>query len=164
MYREITYQVNPKITKEELYDFYQDNSICEEGYGKEIATRVLSYTSLIVGAYDGEKLIGVTRSMFDGVTAEVVEFCLAVSYQGQNLVYDNGSIVEKDEYGIGTELGKKTINELLKMGAYFVSTVTFEEAEKDIYLSVGFDRNDGHVNYIFEKRPYVPKERHSNFI
>lgn len=164
MNMEISYKINPMITEEELYDFYKQNTICEEGYGIDIATRVLSFTTLIVGAYDGEKLIGVTRSMFDGVTAEVVEFCLAVDYQGQNLVYENGSIVEKDDYGIALELGRKTLGELLNMGAYFVSTVAFEPAEKEVYLNVGFDRNDGHVNYVFERRPYVPSERHSSFI
>jgi len=160
----ITYQINPTISADELYDFYSNNSICEEGYGKEIATRVISFTSLIVGAYHNENLIGITRSMFDGVTAELVEFCLAIDYQGKNLEYDNGSIIEKDEYGIAAELGKNTVRELIDMGAYFVSGIAFEEVEKDIFINVGFKRNDGHINYTIDQRPYIPKEKQSNFI
>ncbi|MCH4886274.1 hypothetical protein EZV73_01775 [Acidaminobacter sp. JC074] len=162
MDRTITYKVNPKILKQELFDFYQENSICEEGYGIDIATRVLSFTSLIVAAFDGDKLIGISRSMFDGVTADLVEFCIGIEYQGQNLEYDNGSIIEKDDFGIAAELGKRTINELLDMGAHFVSTIAFEEAEKNTITSAGFTRNDGHINYVYEKRPYVPLDRHSN--
>lgn len=156
----ITYKVNPNISPQELFNFYQKNDICEAGYGIDIATRVLKYMSLIVTAYDGEELIGTFMAMFDGVTADVKEFCLAVDYQGATY-YDNGSIVEKDQYAIAKELGKLGIKELLNMGAYFISTTVFEEAEGKVYESIGFRKNSGHVNYVIERRPYVPIERHN---
>jgi len=161
MDKSIRYVINPSLSKEELFQFYQDNTICEEGYGMEVASRVLDHSSLIIAAYQGDRLIATTRSMFDGVAAQVVEFCLAVDFQGKDLVYENGSILEKDDHGIAKEMAKLTINKLLNMGAYFISSVAFEEAEKEVYTASGFTRNHGHIDYVYEKRPYVPKHRHS---
>lgn len=148
-------KINPDITSDELYTFYLENEICEMHYGKEIAGRVLEHTSLIVAAYYNNRLIGLTRSMFDGLTGEIVEFSLGIELQGEKLEYDNGSIVEKDKYGIGKDLGQVTINELKKMGAFYISAIVFEEAEKDFFDSIGLRRNEGHINYIIDERPYV---------
>lgn len=148
-------KINPKITSDELYAFYSENQICEMNYGKDIASRVLKHTSLIVAAYSQDKIVGLTRSMFDGLSGEILEFCLAVDFQGEKLEYDNGSIIEKDKYGLGKELGEATINELQKMGAFFISATVFEEAEREFFTSVGLKRNEGHVNYTIDKRPYT---------
>ena len=151
----IEIKINPQITAEELYEFYKENDICEEGYGKDTASRVLKHSSVIVGAFLNNKLVGLTRAMFDGLTAEIVEFCLALEFQGRDLEYDNGSIIEKDESTVGKELGQAIIEELYKMGAYYVSAVVFEDAEKGFFESIGFRKNEGHANYVIDRRPYV---------
>ncbi len=151
----IEIKINPNITPDELYEFYKVNDICEEGYGKEVASRVLNHSSLIVGVYLDNKLAGIARAMFDGLVAEVVEFCLALELQGKGLRYDNGSLIEKDEFTIGKQLGETIIAELYRMGAFFISAVAFEEVEKEFFESVGFKKNEGHINYIIDRRPYV---------
>ena len=151
----IQIKINPNITADELYDFYKENDICEEGYGKETASRVLKHSTLIVGAFSNNKLVGLTRAMFDGLTAEIVEFCLALELQGKDLEYENGSIIEKDESSLGKKLGQAIIEELYEMGAYYVSAVVFEEAEKNFFEAIGFKKNEGHVNYVIDRRPYV---------
>jgi hypothetical protein len=155
MKENIEIKVNPNITKDELFSFYSENQICEEGYGKDISARVLDNTSLIVAAYCDKKLIGLSRTMFDGLVGEIVEFCLAIDYQGENLEYDNGSIVEQDKYGVGKKLGQTTISELHRMGAFYISATVFEDAEKDFFGSIGLVRNEGHINYIIDERPYI---------
>lgn len=42
-------------------------------------------SNLIVGAFEGGKLVGIARAMFDGVSATVFEFCLDLEYQGSDL-------------------------------------------------------------------------------
>jgi len=41
------------------------------------------------------------------------------------------------------------------MGAYFISATVQEELEKDFFESIGFKRNDGHVEYVIDTRPYM---------
>ena len=60
-------EVNPKITPEQLFSFYERNNCCETGYGIEVAIKVLQYSSLIIGAFEGDELVGMARAMFDGV-------------------------------------------------------------------------------------------------
>ncbi|MDR7857889.1 hypothetical protein [Tissierella sp.] len=153
--KKIEIKINPNVTPKELYEFYENNDICEKGYGKEIASRVLQHSSLIVGAYLEGKLVGIARAMFDGLVAEIVEFCLSLELQGKGLEYDNGSIIEKDEFTVGKQLGEAIITELNRMGAFFVSAIVFEEVEKEFFESVGFKKNVGHINYIIDRRPYV---------
>lgn len=153
--KSIKIKINPSITPDELYEFYKVNDICEEGYGKEIASRVLYHSSLIVGAFSGDKLVGIARAMFDGRSAEIVEFCLALELQGKDLEYDNGSIIEKDDLAAGKQLGETIIAELYRMGAFFISAVVFEEVEKEFFASIGFKKNEGHINYVIDRRPYV---------
>lgn len=151
----IQIKINPNIAADELYEFYKENDICEEGYGKEVAARILNHSSLIVGAFINNKLVGLTRAMFDGLSAEIVEFCLARELQGKGLEYDNGSIIEKDESTVGKLLGQTIIKELYKKGAFYISAVVFEEVEKGFFESIGFKKNEGHINYVIDRRPYV---------
>jgi hypothetical protein len=43
--------------------------------------------------------------MFDGLSADILEFCLEIDLQGDNLEYENGSLLEKDKYGIAKKMG-----------------------------------------------------------
>ena len=71
--------VNPPITPEQLFAFYERNHVCEVGYGQEIASRVLTRSSLIVGAFEGDTLVGLARALCDGVGHYGVLYGLGVS-------------------------------------------------------------------------------------
>jgi hypothetical protein len=151
----IIIKVNPVIEPEELYRFYVENNICEKGYGIEAVARPLKNNSLIVAAYDGDKLIGIADALFNGVEAVVMEFCLAVKLQGEETELNNGSLMEKDNHSVGKMMGDVLITQLNKMGASFISAVVYEKLEKSFYESIGFKRNDGHINYVIDTRPYI---------
>jgi len=147
--------INPQITPEELLEFYKKNDICEKGFDASIIVKPLNESSIIIAAYDVDRLVGITRAMFDGITAVIMEFCLDVEFQGNGLKLDNGSMMEKDNKSVGKQMGEILVEELHKMGAYFISATVCENLEKDFYESIGFIRNEGHVNYVIDTRPYV---------
>lgn len=155
----IRIEVNPDITHDKLFSFYQRNHICEEGYGKELACKPLHRSSLVIGAFDEDRLVGIAQAMFDGLSAVIIEFCLELEYQGENLEYENGSLIGKDDSGLGRRIGETLINELFRMGADFISYDIFEEYEASFYRSVGFGPNTGHSVYCIDKRPYLGGER-----
>ena len=148
-------KANPVISPDELYRFYIDNNICEKGYAKENAAKPLKNSSIIVAAYDDDKLIGIANAMFNGVEAVVTEFCLAVDIQGEGTKLKNGSMMEKDSRSVGKMIGDVLIAELHKMGAYFISATVYEELEKSFYTDIGFKKNHGHISYVIDTRPYV---------
>ena len=151
--------VNPDITNDQLFSFYQRNHICEEGYGKEVACKPLYNSSLIVGAFDGDKLVGITRAMFDGLNAVIMEFCLELDYQGENLQYNNGSLIGNDSSGLGKKMGEALLDAIFKMGATFISYSILKDYEESFFRSLGFESNTGSLEYIIDKRPYLGDER-----
>ncbi len=157
---DIKISVNPNITDEQLFSFYQRNHICEEGYGKELACKPLHNSSLIIGAFEGDKLVGIARAMFDGLSAVIMEFCVELEYQGENLEYENGSLIGKDEFGLGKGIGEVIINELFKMGAYSITYEVVEDYEESFYKSLGFESKSGALIYYIDKRPYLGDERY----
>lgn len=154
---EIRVAVNPPISADQLFSFYEKNDICEKGFGKEIAVRVLDHSSLIVGAFDGDRLVGIARAMFDGLSAAIMEFSLDLEYQGDT-VYENGSLVEGDRIGLGKKIGDVLIGELRAMGATFISTTALEGVTEQFCRSLGMRLNRGSLEYIIDERPYVPEE------
>jgi len=154
---EVRILVNPKITPDQLFSFYERNDVCEKGFGKEVASRVLKHSSLIVGAFEGDKLVGIARAMFDGCSANISEFSLELKYQGEGLKYDNGSLIERDTSGIGSRMGKALIDELWRMGATFIDYHLVEDCEEAFFRSLGFEHNVGHLVYYIDRRPYVLK-------
>ena len=152
--------VNPEITADQLFSFYQRNHICEEGYGKELACKPLYNSSLIVGAFEGDKLVGIARAMFDGLSAAIMEFCVELEYQGENLEYENGSLIGKDDFGLGKRVGEVLINELFKMGADFISYDIVKDYEEAFYESLGFEPLSNALIYYIDKRPYKDDERY----
>lgn len=152
---DVLIKVNPKITPDQLWDFYVRNDICEVGYGKEVAVKPLYNSSLIVGAFQGDRLVGIARAMFDGQAAAIMEFCLECALQGEKLEYENGSLVEDDRYGIGKQMGETLVSELRNMGATFIHGYIVEDCEEKVYSSFGLRENKGHLVYILDERPYV---------
>jgi len=147
--------VSPTISSDQLFAFYAENDVCEQGFGRDIAARVLDHSDLIVGAFEGGKLVGLVRAMYDGLSAQIVEFCLALKHQGEILEFSNGSLIERDPSGLGKRLGETAIRELLRMGATFISTTALADVEESFYRSLGFTLNQGSVEYIIDHRPYV---------
>ncbi|GAF85220.1 unnamed protein product [marine sediment metagenome] len=147
--------VNPKITPEQLFSFYERNNICEAELGKDVVFRVLSHSTLVIGAFEDAKLVGITRVMFDGLSAAIMEFSLELEYQGKHLKYSNGSLIEKDLSGLGEKIAKVLFDELAKLGATFVSDYIVENCEEAFYRSIGFVHNKSHLVYIVDKRPYI---------
>jgi len=156
---DVNIEINPVITDEELFSFYQRNHICEEGYGR-IEYPYLRKSSLVIGAFEDDKLVGIARAMFDGMAGVIMEFCLELEYQGTNLAYENGSLIGKDEYGLGKRIGDTLINELFSMGADFIDSLSIvDNYEETFYESIGFERKNGHLAYYIDKRPYKDDER-----
>jgi hypothetical protein len=151
--------VNPVITADQLFAFYQRNHICEEGYGKELACKPLYNSNLIVGAFDSDKLVGIARAMFDGLSAVIMEFCVELEYQGRNLEYENGSLIGKDDFGLGKRIGEVLINELFNIGADFISCDIVKNYEEGFYESLGLEPLSNSLIYHIDKRPYKDDER-----
>jgi hypothetical protein len=147
-------QIAPRISSDQLFDFYARNNICEVGFGKEVAAKVLGASGLVVAAFEGDRLVGIARATFDGLTAAVMEMSLACELQGKDLVHQNASLIEKDESGVGLELGRVFVDELLKLGASFIF-VTIEPCEAGFYRSIGFKENAGQISCFIDRRPYV---------
>ena len=154
-YEEIVIKYMPQITENQLWDFYVRNDICEVGYGKETAVIPLKYNPYIVAAFYEDKLVGIIRATFDGLTADIKEFCLECELQGDNLKYNNGSLIEKDSYGIAQKMGLLLIDELRKLGNTFIAGYIVEGIEEGVYNSIGLVHNKGHLVYYRDERPYV---------
>ena len=110
-------EVNPQLTADQLFDFYQRNDICEVGFGKEIAARILRHPHLMVGAFHQGELVGLARATFDGLSAHVMEFSIDLRWQGKTR-HNNGSLVEADPRGLGRALGERLLYELFQRGVH----------------------------------------------
>ena len=154
-YEEVVVKYMPQITENQLWDFYVRNDICEVGYGKETAVIPLKYNPYIVGAFYEDKLVGIIRATFDGLSADIKEFCLECELQGIDLKYNNGSLIEKDTYGIAKKMGLLLIDELRKLGNTFIVGYIVEGLEEKVYDSIGLEQNKGHLVYYRDERPYV---------
>lgn len=154
-YKEIEIKYMPEISEDQLWDFYVRNDICEVGYGREMAVIPLKYHPYIVGAFYGEKLVGIIRATFDGLSADIKEFCLECELQGEDLKYNNGSLLEKDSYGIAKKMGTLLFEELRKLGNTFITGYIVEGLEEEMYQSIGLEHNVGHLVYYKDERPYV---------
>ena len=147
--------VSPTITPEQLFAFYVENDICEKGFGKEVAARVLDHSDLIVGAFEGDKLVGLVRAMFDGLSGYIVDLCVDLECQGGEPTFRNGSLLENDELGVGKAIGETLIRELFARGASFISSRALAGVEEQFHRDLGFTLNEGSLEYIIDQRPYV---------
>jgi len=146
----------PEITEDQLWAFYVRNDICEAGYGKDAAFKALRHgNSHIVAAFFGDALVGIVRAVFDGLTADIREAGLELALQGDDLRYENGSLIEKDAFGIFRRMGLLLLDELEKLGNTFTACYIVENLEDEAYQSIGMARNAGHLVYTKDTRNYV---------
>jgi len=149
-------RIDPPITPEQLYAFYQRNQICEAGYPQDRAAVVLRYPGLIVAAFDADVLVGIVRVLTDGLTAAIMEFSVDLQLQGST-DHGNGSLVENDQAGLAARLGQTMLAELAARQIDFVTYDVVEGGEEAFFQTLGFERNAGMVNYIIDRRPYVSR-------
>jgi hypothetical protein len=147
-------EVNPHLTADQLFDFYQRNNICEVGFGKAVAARILDHPHLIIAAMHGDEIVGLARATFDGLSAHVMEFSLDLRWQGQTS-HRNGSLMEADPGGLGRALGERLLEELWQRGCTFITGYVVDGCEEPFYKTLGFRKNDGHSAFYIDKRPYV---------
>lgn len=152
---EISIQVNPTITSAQLYEFYRRNNICEANYTEQRAAEVLKHPSLIVAAFEGNDLVGIVRALSDGLAAAIMEFSVDLRFQGGAPRYQNGSLVEADESGLGRQLGMRLLHELAEQKVELVTGYVVEACEEAFYASLGFEPNEGHKVYYIDRRPYA---------
>ena len=151
---DIQIDTNPTISSDQLWDFYVRNDICEVGFGRETATRVLDYPQVIIGAFREGDLVGLARACFDGLSASIMEFSLDLTLQGGSTPHDNGSLVEADPLNIGRRIAEILRKELKHMGCSFISSYA-ADCEADFYLSIGFQEHTGHKALYIDERPYA---------
>lgn len=109
-------ETGPTVSPSQLHHFYTNNNICEGGYGEDVAARPFLRSSIVVVAYHEDEIVALARALFDGLAAEIVEFCVACEWQGPDLVYGNSLLIEKDERGVGKLVGEVLLRELEAMG------------------------------------------------
>ncbi len=150
---EVETSINPPIGADELWNFYSRNNICEVGFGKETATRVLDYSQEIIAAFEGSELVGLVRASFDGLSAHLWEFSLDLRLQGET-PHKNGSLMEGDLHGIGGKMAKLLRDHLQSLGCTFI-TAYGANCESPFFEGVGFQENVGHKVFYIEGRPYA---------
>ncbi len=151
--------VDPIISQDQLWDFYVRNDICETGYGdKRIAAIPLEHSSVIVGAFAGEKLVGILRALTDRSQAFIAEFCLDLTLQREN-EHGNGSLIQSDPHGVAKAMYALMHAELQKLGVDFITAYIVEGIEESVYQGVGLVENEGHKVYVWDDRPYVKGEK-----
>lgn len=149
---ETTIVVGPSLTADQLFDFYERNGICEAGFGRDVAARILEHPHVVVGAFASDELVGLARATFDGLSAAIMEFALDLRWQTCG---GNGSLMEGDAFGLGARLGRALLAELERLGSTFVSAYVARGVEEAFYEALGFEENSGHAVYVVDRRPYV---------
>jgi hypothetical protein len=149
-------RIDPPITPEQLYSFYQRNQICEAGYSQERAAVVLHHRGLIIAAFDRDALVGIVRVLTDGLAAAIMEFSVDLALQGST-AHGNGSLIEADQAGLAARLGQVMLVELAARQVDFITYDVVEGSEESFFKALGFQRNTGMINYIIDRRPYVSR-------
>jgi hypothetical protein len=93
----------------------------------------LKHPHLIVAAFADDEMIGIARATFDGLSAHITEFSVDLRYQGGSPKYTNGSLIEADSKGVGGQLGKRLLSELMAMGATFITCYIVANCEQAFY-------------------------------
>lgn len=123
------------------------------------AGRVLTRSDVILGAYQGERLVGIARGLCDGTGGHIAELCVDPALQGSPLRFSNASVIERDEAGRGHILGEQLLQELRRRGAQFVSGYVISGVEERFCRRLGFGESRGHKMFIIDAREYVAPSR-----
>ena len=145
--------VNPEISEDQLWGFYSRNDMYEaKCYDKETAAIPLKNSGLIIGAFYETELVGIIRVLHDGLAASVSEFSLDLDLQGQNR-HEVGALIESDPHGIAKKMGEIMVDELKRVGIYFIDYTVVDGIDNALAEAIGLTRNNGHIQYILDLRP-----------
>jgi len=148
--------VNPEISVDQLWSFYARNGLYEaQCYDKQTAATSLKNSELVIGAFIGNELVGLLTVLHDGLDAKISIFYLALDLQVDNR-YECGGVIENDPYDVARKMGLMMVDELNKIGIYFISYTAVSGKEDKLMESIGFTENKGHIEYIIDSRP--PKQ------
>lgn len=126
----ITYEVNRSISAEQLADLFKRSTIKRPHEDLSRLTKMIEASSLLITAWDGEFLTGISRSLTD------FSYCCYLS----DLAVD----VNYQHKGIGKELIERTKQEI---GAECSLILLSAPEALDYYPKVGFKKAD-HAYYI----------------
>jgi len=145
--------VNPEISVDQLWSFYARNGLYEvQCYDKQTAATPLKNSELVIGAFISNELVGLLTVLHDGLDAKISIFYLALDLQVDNR-YECGGVIENDPYGVAKKMGLMMADELNKIGIYFISYTAVSGKEDKLMMSIGFEENKGHIEYIIDSRP-----------
>jgi len=145
--------LNPKISVDQLWSFCARNGLYEsQCYDKQTAAIPLKNSEIIVGAFIGNELVGLLTVLHDGLDAKISIFYLALDLQVDNR-YECGGVIENDPYNVAKKMGLMIVEELNKIGIYFISYTAVSGKEEKLMESIGFVENKGHIEYIIDSRP-----------
>lgn len=130
----ITYKVNTKIEPHQLAEVFQSSGIKRPIDDLKRIKAMLDNATLLVTAWDGEKLVGVARAMSD------MSYCCYLSDLAVDKEYQNK--------GIGHEL----VDEVQKQIGDECNLVLLAAPESiEYYPKIGFDKC-GHAFYMPRKK------------
>lgn len=129
--REIEYrQLTPAIAAEAVIELYCDADWWEEGYTADFIAPMLAGSFAVIGAFDGEKLVGMGRAIADGASdAYIQDIVVLASYRKQ---------------GIGGAIVRELIARLKAAGIDWIGLVASPGAAH-FYQSLGFEELKDHT-------------------
>jgi predicted N-acetyltransferase YhbS len=122
----ITYRDDANITAEQAINLYVRSTLGERRPIDSLETfeAMLKHANLTVSAWDGEKLVGISRSLTDfAYVAYLADLAVDEEYQRQ---------------GIGKQLIEET---KMRLGSNCVIVLLAAPKAKDYYQHIGFEHN-----------------------
>ena len=123
----ISYRTGNDLDLDAVIDVYRDSTLGERRPvdDREVMGKMLAAANLVVSAWDGDRLVGISRSLSDFV------FCTYLSDLAVRLSYQR--------QGIGRELVKRTQKEGKSATIFLFSA----PAAKPYYPHIGFSEGSG---------------------
>ncbi len=140
---QIEYELTNDVQLEDLSDFYrrQGHPTTEQ---TEKLSRMVDNSFCIVIARDGDRVIGLSRGITDGVRGWLVECKLDPGYQGPAAVTRTDGRIEHDHLGIAREMAVRVIEALREYGVSRIDVLAYG-TEEDFCEELGFKRTGGIV-------------------
>jgi GNAT superfamily N-acetyltransferase len=123
----IDYRYGNDLDLDQVIDLYRDSTLGERRPtdDRAIVDAMLRHANLVVAAWDGDRLVGLSRTLTDfAYVGYLSDLAVALSHQGQ---------------GIGTELMART---RARMGPRSMLVLLAAPKAVDYYPKLGFKRHD----------------------
>ncbi len=128
---EIEYRtLDPSVPAAAIVELYCDADWWEEGYTPDFIAPMLAGSFAVVGAYDGDKLVGMGRAIADGASdAYIQDIVVLSSYRKR---------------GIGAAIVRELIARLKAAGVDWIGLVASPGAAH-FYRALGFEELKDHT-------------------